>query len=59
MLYFCDKSTEGLQTFGGVMYVYTLPSGIYCASLILLGNEGKNGNGERKTFFFQKRLKEV
>ena len=41
--YSCDKSTEGFKTFGGVTYVHTLPGGICCASLILFGNEGKNG----------------
>lgn len=56
---YSDKLTEGLKTFGGVMFVHTLPSGICCASLILFGNEGKNGNGDRKMFFFQKRLNEA
>lgn len=41
--YSCDKSMEGFKTFGKVMYVRTLPSGICCLNLILFGNEGKNG----------------
>lgn len=41
------------------MYIHTLPSAICCASLILFENKGKNGNGDRKVFFFQKRLNEV